>query len=275
MTEEYEAAPSAPVDQVTMAGTPIPPFGQILRAVGPWMTSAILAAVTSGAICAFLLNRSYGGAVEDAPSIGWMSAMAVIGAHPAVIGVMAVTLLGGIALASFGERLTRAPAVGALLVVGVSLIPWGLGITGDQVAQFGGFGIIDPLQSQLAAANLLDDWWLLGLWFGLTWMAGRHNLGVFVAAVWIVSLYATWQLNEARGNTWEMAVRQVLNVLPSQLRTGETLTSFEQATHLMYTRAAADLFYFLTPMLAIGMLRRRLLSTMAVERARSGNQDRR
>ena len=269
MTEDLDPPRGTSGEQATLAETPIPPFGQIFQVVGPWMTSAIFAALGSGAICAFLLNRAYGSVVQDASAIGWMSAMAVIGAHPAVIGVFAVTLLGGIALASLGERLTNAPIVGALLVVGVSLIPWGLGITAAQVTDFGGFGVIDPLQNQLAASNLTDDWWLFGLWFGLTWLAGRHNIGVFAAAVWIVSIYITWQLTEARVEIWEVAVSQVVDVLPSQTRTGEHLTSFQQATSLMYTRGAADLFYFLTPMLAIGMLRRRLVSTMAVARARS------
>jgi hypothetical protein len=185
-----------------------------------------------------------------------------------VVAVLAITLFGGVAIASFGEHLTSAPIVGAMLVVGVSAIPWTLGITNGEAAEFGGLGVIDPLQSQLAAANLPSEWWLLGLWFGLTWMAGRHNLGVFVAAVWIVSIYTTWQLSEARVEIWSDAVAQVYDSLPSQARTLESEDDFLKAAWLIHTRVAADLFYFLTPMLAIGMLRRRRVSTLAADRDR-------
>lgn len=270
MTDGQGAVPGGTGERdVTMAGSPVPALGRVFYALGPWITTAVIAAVTSGAICALLLNRAYGASFPEADQIGWMSALAAVGVHPSVAGVYGILLFGGIVVAANVERWTRIPTLGALVVVGLTVAPWALGVEAVDVGLLGGLGVIDTVQSEFAAANLTDDWWLLGLWFGLTWMAGRHNAGVLVAAVWIVALYATWQLGVARVEIWTFAVDQVHDTLPSRARTLEAADQFRHAALLMWSRSAADLFYFLTPMLAIGMLRRREVSTMMIERAGS------
>lgn len=265
-------APGVPArtteDRVSRAGTPVPAYRQIIGAMSGWLLSSALVALGSGAACALLLNRAYGGLNPDSPQIGWASAMAAVGAHPAPLIALTLLLLGGAALASAGERLSQLPIVGAALVVGISAIPFALGITALEFTEFASFGVIDSVQNQLASTNLLDDWWVLGLWFGLTWLAGRHNLAVLPAAVWIVALYLTWQLAEARVEIWQVAVDQVFNSLPRQLRTAENAEPFRMAGLAMYARSLADIFLFITPMLAIDMLRRRKVSTIAIERAR-------
>ena len=270
MTDSVELVPRGTGERdVTMSGTPVLTIGHLFHAIGPWLTAALLLAVGSGAICAMLLNRAYGAAVDDAAQIGWMSAMAVIGLHPAVVGVYGLLLFGGIVIAANLERWTRVPAVGSLIVLGMTIAPWAMGVEALDVAILGGFGVIDSLQSELAAANLSDDWWLFGLWFALTWGAGRHNIGVLTAAVWVVALFAVWQLGAARVEIWTLAVDQVHDTITGSARTPELAEQFGQAAFVMWARSAADFFFFLTPMLAIGMLRRRKISTMAIERARS------
>ncbi|MFT6397424.1 MAG: hypothetical protein ACJAYU_002177 [Bradymonadia bacterium] len=237
-----------------------------------WLLSSAVIATGSGAICAILLNRAYGGVNPEAGQIGWASAMAAIGGHPAVLIAFAALLFGGVAIASIGERLTRLPIVGAAMVLALTVIPFALGISAIEFAEFASFGMIDSVQSELAATNLLDDWWIFGLWFGLTWVAGRHNLSVLPIAVWIVALYLTWQLAEARVEIWRVAVDQVFRSLPAQIRNANNAEPFQIAGFAMYLRSLTDIFLFTTPMLAIGMLRRRKVSTLVIERARDSLQ---
>ncbi len=255
-------------EQQSRAGTPVPAFGQLVNAMSGWLMSSVAVAAGAGGGCALLLNRAYGAVNSEAGQIGWASAMAAIGAHPAVVGFLILLIFGGVAIASLGERISRLPIVGAALVVGISVAPFAMGVSAQEFAEFASFGRFDSLQSELAATNLLDAWWVFGLWFALTWVAGRHSLPVLPAAVWIVALYITWQLADARVELWQQAVNQVFESLPRQTRNAENHEAFRVAGLAMYARSLADIFIFTTPMLAIGMLRRRKLSTIAIERAR-------
>lgn len=249
------------------AAGPLPALGALIGVLGSYAFLAVGGAALVAGISAKMVSSAYARVHEEGTSFGLEAAFACVGGHPAVVAFWLGWLFVGTAIAYAVERVTRSmwlviPVIVALgaapMLVAPELLP--------DLLEASSFGLLERSSNALAATNLPERWWLLGLVLGFGWVGARRDDSLLMAAAVVTAFYTAWELDVARSGIWAVAVDQVFDsvahALPADANESGTVAAFDRARMVMHVRALSDLLFLLGPIFVVRTLTNRSLGAI-------------